>query len=62
MTFNPQWHAPAKTGATFWQVEIDGYGYDCIEPQGPQHWCDHDWQPTENWLIDRCANCGEERA
>ena len=24
--------------------------------------CDHDWQSTENWLIDRCSKCGEERA
>jgi len=22
----------------------------------------HDWKPTDNWLIDRCAICGEERA
>lgn len=24
--------------------------------------CDHDWRATDNWLIDRCAKCGEERA
>lgn len=24
--------------------------------------CEHDWQKTENWLIDKCATCGEERA
>lgn len=22
----------------------------------------HDWQPTDNYLIDRCSICGEERA
>lgn len=24
--------------------------------------CEHDWQKTDNWLIDRCSKCGEERA
>jgi len=24
--------------------------------------CEHDWVRTGNWLIDRCAKCGEERA
>lgn len=23
---------------------------------------EHDWHTTDNWLIDRCAVCGEERA
>lgn len=23
---------------------------------------EHNWQKTDNWLIDRCATCGEERA
>lgn len=22
----------------------------------------HNWCPTDNWLIDRCSVCGEERA
>lgn len=25
--------------------------------------CEHDWQPSEdNFLIDKCTKCGEERA
>lgn len=24
--------------------------------------CDHEWAKTDNWLIDRCTKCGEERA
>lgn len=26
------------------------------------HACDHAWQSTDDWLIDRCTKCGEERA
>lgn len=24
--------------------------------------CEHQWVTTDNWLIDRCTKCGEERA
>lgn len=28
-----------------------------------QRSCEHDWRPVDgNWLVDRCALCGEERA
>ncbi len=35
---------------------------DAAELKRKQMSCDHDWQKTDNWLIDRCAKCGEERA
>lgn len=28
----------------------------------PKPRCEHDWRATDNWLIDKCAKCGEERA
>lgn len=24
--------------------------------------CEHDWQKTDNWLIDLCQKCGAKRA
>lgn len=30
------------------------------EPRNRKHV--HNWVPTDNWLIDRCSVCGEERA
>lgn len=24
--------------------------------------CNHNWKTTDNWLIDKCSICGEERA
>lgn len=35
---------------------------DLPEPVAPTLACEHDWQKTDNWLIDRCSKCGEERA
>lgn len=40
---------------------------DCSRPDPkpepkPKSHCEHDWRATDNWLIDKCAKCGEERA
>lgn len=31
-------------------------------PDRQQTGCHHDFQATDNGLIDRCTKCGEERA
>lgn len=49
------WH-PNAYSAGYWEGVADK-----AVTNARKH-CEHDWRSTDNWLIDRCAKCGEERA